>query len=232
MTRLLSLLITASIAASIVHGAPPASPQPATAPSAQPVQERLFAPEEFAGLTEARVSSFLKVRHRLLGFLSKQPELTRTLRPLWRRALEEAPIAWEAQARDRALNAKLGPVIGMELSTYLKEHALVATAYNQYLAVQGLKDLEDERTTKAVAQAREALASRAASTSQKQLAQMELSRVEDARSRFRALLIAGFPQGKLEIMARHDRELQAGLDDDELEETGLNPSDPAAESEE
>lgn len=232
-----ALCLAFSAAAPVLAATPEGSPAPTTPRSSSAaVAMTDNAPRDtgrsFLGLTEEKLQVYLKARHRLLGFLVKQPSLSGPVKEACRQAHTTRDSVWKPVAKASRLAGPLVSVVPMGWTGFLELHALVTRAYDQYLAAQSLKALEDPGTNQALSRARAILGNTRASADDKAMARMELARVEDARKKFAGLLIADFPASVMALMQRHEQELQAALDESDGDESLTEPSDPTTESEE
>lgn len=190
----------------------------------QPV--RTFRAADFIHLSEARLKMFLVQRRALTPVLAQDAELGERFRELCARARDGSGTTWECAAREPAMARAVRGATGADPVEYFRLHALVAAAYDQYVAIQDLADLTAPARGRELAAARAAAASSKPSRAEKEQARAKLAQAEDTRRKVTTLLITGFPRSLLSVIARHEKDLQA-LED--VEDEGLAPTEPALE---
>lgn len=219
-----SLLLSAAVLAGPPSPAPgddvPDTPL-GTGQISQPV--RAFRAADFLHLSEARLTLFLAQRRALQPVLAADAELGERFKELAGRAREEAGNAWEAAAREPAMAKAVRTATSADPVEYFRLHALVAAAYDQYVAAQDLAKLDGPEAKKELDAARGIATSARASKEEKDTARSRIAQAEDERRKLAALVITGFPRSLMTLIAKHEAPLQQALE--EVEDEGLAPSE-------
>jgi hypothetical protein len=176
------------------------------------------------GLTPERLRAFLRERHALLALLGRQPELVEPVWELTRRARHEPGHDWESAAREPRLAARLRGAVGPDPVAHFRLHALVSAVFERYAAQQSLAELEGPAVRRELDRARALAADARTTRGKRDHARQEVARIDEARQKLRRLLGTGLPAGVSALVARHERELTAALEEPDPEEAGLEPA--------
>jgi len=243
MSRFLCALLSLSLGCGVACAGGP-SPSPSASPvasptpgddvpdtplgnTAEPQPERGFRASDYLHLSEARLRTFLGQRRALTPVLAQDDELADKFRELCGRAKDEPAGGWEAVAREPAMAKAVRGATGSDPVEYFRLHALVASAYDQYVAAQQLAELEKPEARHELDAARALAASAKASKADRDHAREAVAQAEESRRKLKGILINGFPHSLSTIIASHEKELQEALE--EVEDEGLAPTDAAGQ---
>ena len=231
MLRLLAFIVFASAALAASPAPAPGDDVPDTplGTGANPQPVRAFRAADFLHISEARLKLFLAQRRALTPVLSADAELGERFKDVAARARDEAGSAWEAAAREPAMAKAVRGATSSDPVEYFRLHALVAAAYDQYVAAQDLAALERPEAKAELGRARDAAASARATKDEKEQARAKIAQAEDARRKVTALMMTGFPRSLLTLIGRYEKELQDALED--VEDEGLAPAQGPGERE-
>lgn len=221
-----SLLATAALAAGPSPSAAPGDEVPDTplGTGQNPEPVRAYRAADFLKLSEARLKQFIAQRRALKPVLASNDELGERFKELAGRARDEAGTSWETAAREPAMAKAVSSATSSDPVEYFRLHALVAAAYDQYVASQDLAVLEDPKAKAELAAARGAAVSARSTPAEKEQARAKVAQAEDTRRKVSALMITGFPRSLMTLLGRYEKELQAALE--EVEDEGLAPTEP------
>jgi hypothetical protein len=196
-------------------------PDTPLAPVAPPARAHARRAAEFSGLNEKRIAAFLKQQKALAKVLARDPELAEQVSELAQRA-RDGDAGWEADARRAPVAGPVKKAVGGDPAEYLRTRALVAAAYDQYVATQELAELDRAPARAELARARVQAESRGTSADQKQHGRVLVEQAGAARRKLQDLLIPGFPKPALDAVARHEKDLQEAFA--EVEESNVAPT--------